>query len=135
MNTVRSCARCKRTLTKKRTQARKRHCFRCEILIRREQKAQAHERRVISTYGLRPGDYQKLLDSQDGHCAVFGCPAKGVTKWLAVEHDHKLVGRVSVRGLMCSRHNGWLAHAGDDPRVFDSIAAYLRDPPARKVLL
>jgi hypothetical protein len=135
MNAVRSCAKCKRTLTKKRNSARKKYCYRCEHLIRREQKAQAHERRVIAVYGLYPGDYQDLLDAQDGKCAVFGCKAKGVTKWLAVEHDHKMSGRASVRGLCCSRHNSWLAHSGDDPRVFDSIAAYLRSPPARKVLL
>jgi len=130
----RSCARCKNTLTKPRTQARKRYCFRCEILNRRESKAKAHETRVMKVYGLRPGEYGLLLKAQDGHCPVFGCKAKGVTKWLAVEHDHKLSGRVSVRGLMCSMHNGWIGRAGDDPRVFDSIAAYLRNPPARRVL-
>jgi hypothetical protein len=135
MITQRSCARCKNTLTKKRAQTRKRYCFRCEHLTRRESKAKAHEQRVMTVYGLRPGEYDLLLKAQDGSCAVFNCRAKGVTKYLAVEHDHKLTGRVSVRGLMCSMHNGWIGRAGDDPRVFDSIAAYLRDPPARKVLL
>jgi len=32
-------------------------------------------------------------------------------------------------------HNEWIGRAGDSPEVFDSLAAYLRDPPARKLLM
>jgi len=135
MNVSRSCARCSNKLTKNRVAKRKRYCFKCEVINKREQRARAHEGRVIKTYGLRPGEYQLLLDAQGGKCPVKGCRANGRTKFLAVEHDHKLgFTRLAVRGLMCSMHNNWIGRAGDDPEVFDSIAAYLRNPPAREVL-
>jgi Recombination endonuclease VII len=108
----------------------------CEVANKREAKERAHERRVINLYGLKPGDYAKLLKSQGGYCAIRRCKARGVSRALAVEHNHKLGfrNRKAVRGLMCKTHNKWIGMAGDDPEVFDSIAEYLRDPPAQKVL-
>jgi hypothetical protein len=67
---------------------------------------------------------------------VRGCKARGVSRALAVEHDHKkgLHNRKAVRGLMCKTHNKWIGMAGDDPDVFLSLYEYLTDPPAQKVL-
>jgi len=62
--------------------------------------APAHERRVQRTYGLKPGEYQAMLDAQDGRCAI--CGNRPVTIRLAVDHDHE-TGR--VRGLLCKRCN------------------------------
>jgi hypothetical protein len=77
-----------------------------------------------------------MLIAQHGFCAVHKCRARGVSKALAVEHNHKLGlhNRKAVRGIMCAQHNKWIGMAGDDPEVFESIARYLRDPPAQKVL-
>jgi hypothetical protein len=85
---------------------------------------------------MKPGDYRKLYESQDGRCAIKNCRARGVRVRLAVDHDHKLGfrNRKAVRGLLCKRHNRMIGQAGDDPEVFDSIAAYLRHPPAWEVL-
>lgn len=110
---------------------------RCVTHWRAEKKrrsAVAHEARSIGVYGLLPGDYEALYAAQGGRCAIHGCRAAGGTRRLAVEHDHKLEGRESVRGLVCAVHNEWIGRAGDDPEVFDSLAEYLRNPPARRVL-
>ena len=129
----RKCYECRKPLTSKR--ARKKYCYHCEVAVRKIQKQQAHDRRVEKVYGLLPGDYALLYAAQGGRCAIFGCKARGLKIALAVEHDHLLgFTRLAVRGLTCKRHNAMIAFAGDDPRVFDSLAEYLRNPPARGVL-
>jgi hypothetical protein len=97
----------------------------------------AHDRRVSGLYGLRPGEYQRLYLAQGGRCAIKGCRARGIRRRLPVDHDHKqgLHNRRAVRGLLCSTHNQWLGRAGDDPEVFESIAEYLRNPPAQRILV
>jgi hypothetical protein len=131
----RACRRCGRALSKGRLRLNKMFCHPCELVNRRESRDRAHERRVVDVYGLEPGDYALILEAQGGRCPVKGCHANGTTKRLAVEHEHALGNtREAVRGLVCGRHNEWIGLAGDDPEVFESIAAFLRDPPARKVL-
>jgi hypothetical protein len=98
---------------------------------------------VLKMYGLLPGEYAKLLAYQGGTCAILNCKARGVYVALAVDHDHKCdkghpkqIGcRKCVRGLLCKRHNREIGFNGDDPDVFESIADYLRSPPAKEVLL
>lgn len=113
------------------------YCAAC----RTDQKRRAHDGRVESV-DFTGSDYWRLYEAQDGHCAIKGCRANGRTRFLSVEHDHKCTRghdpkvwcRYCVRGLTCGMHNGWLGKAADDPEVFDSLADYLRNPPARKVL-
>ena len=62
--------------------------------------AKAHERRVQRTYGLEPGQYEAMLASQGGRCAI--CGNRPVKRRLAVDHDH-ITNR--VRGLLCMRCN------------------------------
>lgn len=133
MSERRRCARCDRQLSDARQ--RFKHCGRCEPKVKREQKERAHARAVERTYGLLPGDYQAMYEAQGGKCAIAKCRARGITRRLAVEHDHKIGNvREAVRGLVCSKHNEWIGQAGDDPEVFASLAAYLINPPAREVL-
>jgi uncharacterized C2H2 Zn-finger protein len=92
---------------------------------------------VQKTYGLEPGDYDKLYRFQGGRCAL--CQrGKGITKRLAVDHDHKCCpGPVScgkcVRGLVCGRCNSVLAHARDELGFFTRSHGYLLYPPARRL--
>lgn len=110
---------------------------RCATHWRAEKKrrsAASHESRVTDVYGLLPGDYERLYAAQGGRCAIHGCRARGISRRLSVDHDHKLEGRASVRGLLCSDHNSWIGRAADDPEVFLALAEYLKNPPAVKVL-
>jgi hypothetical protein len=136
MAKARDCPRCNKPLTVKRQNQRKKYCYLCDCAVKREQRQAAHDRRVEKLYGLRPGEYQKLYEVQGGRCAVHGCRARGLSIALAVDHDHAigLGNRKAVRGLMCKTHNKWIGMAHDDPEVFDSLAGYLRDPPAQRTL-
>ena len=137
-----NCTDCGNKLSKPRLAARKRKCYRCEVAARRKGKAKAHDRQIESE-DFTAEDYWQLYESQGGKCAVFSCRANGRTKHLTVEHDHSCENghhparwcRACVRGLTCGMHNEWIGRAGDEPEVFDSLAAYLRDPPARKTLM
>lgn len=142
MPAVPTCTRCKRKLTKPRIAARKRKCYPCEMAVKREGKQRAHDRQIESE-DFTAEDYWQLYREQDGHCAIYTCRAQGKSKHLVVEHDHACeMGhppnrwcRVCVRGLTCSQHNEWIGRTGDNPEIFDSLAQYLRDPPARETLL
>jgi hypothetical protein len=135
------CRRCGRKLSKKQLEARKRHCYPCQCTIRMEQKVKAHDRSIESEDFTRE-DYWLLYQEQGGRCAIWECRATGKSRRLAVEHDHKCdMGhdpkrwcRACVRGLVCAMHNEWIGRSGDNPKVFDSIADYLREPPARTIM-
>jgi len=99
--------------------------------FRAAQKARQHDAMVQRVYGLEPGEYARLLAAQGGRCAVTGCRATGKTKMLAVDHDHKTG---EVRGILCGPHNRLIGYNRDNPEAFRSLAAYLEDPPARRVL-
>jgi recombination endonuclease VII len=137
-----NCTRCGRKLSKPRLAARKQKCYPCECAVRREQRQRTHDRNIESE-DFTSADYWQLFEAQDGTCAVYSCRAKGKSKHLTVEHDHacenghdpKRWCRACVRGLTCGQHNEWIGRSGDDPEVFDSLASYLRDPPAREMLM
>jgi hypothetical protein len=137
-----NCSRCGRKLSKPRILANKRKCYLCEVAVRREQKQRAHDRNIESA-DFTSADYWLLYESQGGTCAILTCRAKGKSKHLAVEHDHSCeMGhdknrwcRACVRGLTCSQHNEWIGRTGDNPEIFDSLADYLRNPPAREILM
>jgi hypothetical protein len=85
---------------------------------------------VAAVYGLKDGQYEALYAAQGGVCAICR-RAKGLTKKLAVDHDHKTG---YVRGLLCSPCNKLLGHLRDDPNLAAGIWAYLVKPPAHNVI-
>lgn len=107
---------------------RSRRCATHQRAHRKAQKARAADARVVRVYGLAPGEYERLLEFQGGTCAIPGCPARGVTKRLAVDHDHETG---EVRGLLCGPHNYELLgkFAGDLQAGLD----YLDNPPAARL--
>lgn len=96
-------------------------------------KLAAHDKMVQRVYGLEPGDYDRLYEAQGGVCGGCGpwSGRSGKTKKLAVDHDHQ---SGEVRGLLCSDCNRGIGRYRDNPEIFDNLAEYLRNPPARKVL-
>lgn len=72
-------------------------------------------------YGLSIEDYERLLETQGGVCAICQrVPPQGI---FAVDHDHATG---EVRGLLCqSRCNRALGLFGDDPEVLVRAADYL----------
>lgn len=109
---------------------------------RKHNRSTAHERRVKETYSLQPGQYGLILEAQGGVCAICGprTGRRGVYKSLAVDHDHSCCsGKTScgrcVRGLLCGTCNTMLGRQHDDIETFVRAVEYLRNPPARTVLV
>ncbi|WP_234335952.1 endonuclease VII domain-containing protein [Streptomyces sp. NRRL S-920] len=94
--------------------------------MKKRRKETAHELAVQNTYGLAPGDYDKLYRLQGGRCAICR-RATGATRRLSVDHDHA---SGAVRGLLCRPCNSMLGHARDDIEFFQRAIAYLILPPA-----
>lgn len=76
-------------------------------------------------YGISLEDYERLLQTQDGKCAICGTTSpgrKGVVHF-AVDHDHE---SNTVRGLLCASCNQGLGRMNDDPERLEAAARYLR---------
>jgi hypothetical protein len=62
-------------------------------------------------FGMTPDDYERILASQGGVCAICGKPPKP-GKHLAIDHNHSTG---NVRGLLCFRCNFGLSYFSEDP--------------------
>lgn len=81
----------------------------------------AHEKYVIKTYGLIPGEYAEMLARQDGRCAI--CARIPRNRRLAVDHDHNTG---EVRGLLCFTCNHYvLRYIEGDPIASHNAAIYI----------
>lgn len=78
--------------------------------------------RRLRKYGLTAAEYDALLKTQDGRCAI--CRRKPKTRRLSVDHDHSLKGRASVRGILCMRCNRYLV-AKNDLNTIHDVEEYL----------
>lgn len=94
-----------------------------------ENKKRYHAGRIRREYGLPEGEYENLLASQGGGCAICGITEKatnaadGKARRLDVDHDH-VTGE--VRGICCSTCNNGLGCFRDDPILIQKAVEYLR---------
>lgn len=72
-------------------------------------------------YGLTPGDYDEIMKSQGGKCAICLSYLNGRG---SVDHCHN---SKKVRGLLCSECNFGLGHSRDSPEVIRSAIAYISE--------
>lgn len=94
------------------------------------QSANAHANRIEQTFGITGEDYARLLEAQNGRCAICGNRPRKLR--LAVDHNHATG---EVRGLLCKRCNkNLLGGAHDATDLLRAAINYLEDPPARRVL-
>lgn len=106
----------------------RRECKKCENLRSREyhnknkekRKAQHKEWRNKTKYGLASGEYELILKSQNGVCAI--CKNKSERKNLAVDHSHKTG---NVRGLLCNNCNNGLGRFMDNKSFLMAAIEYL----------
>ena len=90
-------------------------------------------------FNLSPDQWNELLASQYGGCAICGATEAGGIGRFHVDHDHKCCpGKRScgkcVRGLLCNRCNTGIGQFKDDPSRLDSAARYLRRHNAEGVM-
>lgn len=81
-------------------------------------------------YGLTSTQFDALLASQGGGCAVCKTPDPGGRGTWHIDHDHTCCpGKRScgacIRGILCSGCNIGLGHFGDDADRLMQAAAYL----------
>lgn len=99
-------------------------CWTHHYAFKQLTKAKNHERYVQQTYGLDPGEYEKLYDFQGGRCPIC-LTATGAGKKLAVDHDHETG---EPRGLLNYRCNRELL-GFFDLAALERAVEYLRNPP------
>ena len=77
------------------------------------------------TYGITTEQYDSLLRSQDGKCAICKTDQPGGkgNKRFHVDHIH---GTTTIRGLLCSRCNQMVGYSLDQPEILEAGASYLR---------
>ena len=73
----------------------------------------------LKRYGLTEERYQKMLQDQDGKCAIC---TEEMTK-VCVDHCHD---SREVRGLLCDACNVGLGRFKDDEAVLERALAYIR---------
>lgn len=85
-------------------------------------------------YGLSSEKYQKLLDHQNGTCAICGkeekIEIKGKLLSLAVDHCHT---SGDVRGLLCNNCNRGLGLFNDSIESLTNAISYLSSPPIESI--
>lgn len=78
------------------------------------------KRTLRDTYELTLEDYDRMLESQHGRCAI--CRQAPAEKLLSIDHDHS---SGKVRGLLCSACNFAIGTFNDDPKRIKRAARYL----------
>ncbi len=106
------------------------YCKKCHQSYKKEN----YNAKVIKGYHLRRvykitlEDYQELFRAQGGVCAICHRPEtivdakNGLTRDLAVDHDHKM-GR--VRGLLCRRCNQAMGLLDEDRNLLQRMIDYI----------
>lgn len=84
--------------------------------------AQKRDAGLRARYGIGVQEYNQLLESQNGVCAICKetCPTG---RNLAVDHSHK---SGKVRGLLCVRCNQGLGHFMDSEELITRMLEYAR---------
>ena len=89
----------------------------------------ARTTRLAAIFSITPEEYDLILAEQGGGCGICSKPPKP-GKRHAVDHDHQTG---FVRGLLCFYCNKRVLGART-AEVLVKTAAYVTDPPARRVL-
>jgi hypothetical protein len=76
------------------------------------------------TYGISQEQYEELLASQEGCCAVCGKTPEEEGKNLAVDHDHATG---EIYGILCTLCNKNLIGRIREPAAFRRAAEYLEE--------
>lgn len=87
------------------------------------------DKALLRTYGITREEYERILASQDGVCAI--CHQPPGARRLCVDHDHKTG---FVRGLACWRCNYGLSWYRDSFYSLLGAAVYIAKPPAFAII-
>jgi len=99
-------------------------CKECHAELKKAKgKLYDRERKLKFKYGVDLNDYERLLEEQEGCCAICGVtPENEPYGVLSVDHNHDTG---EVRGLLCNACNRVLGFAKDSKQVLKKAYAYL----------
>lgn len=130
-------ARCKPCRIEKTRQPRRSTLTPEQLAIRRAKDAQYRTPEVklrerLNNYHMTIEQYDEMLASQGGVCALCGEPPADGANRLSVDHDHKCCPKAStscgkcIRGLIHMKCNSGLGNFGDDIQMLEKAIAYLK---------
>jgi hypothetical protein len=122
------CKECQSKRAKEKRQSDPEYRARCNEKSRQYRKTNREQTRASQRnaylkwkYGITTEDYNSLMQSQKGACAICKAPESSWGKF-AVDHCHQ-TGR--VRGLLCFNCNTSIGKMNDDPSLLRRAAEYL----------
>jgi len=85
---------------------------------------------LLRRYGISVEDFERMLERQDGRCAICKRTEPGTRGW-HVDHDHSHHEDGSgcpdcVRGILCSLCNNALGMVNDSTEILNNMISYLR---------
>lgn len=89
----------------------------------------ARKDRLLRVFGLSEANYEQILYSQEGVCAICRLPERALSRFtrlprrLAIDHDHTTG---IVRGLLCYNCNSLCGLAHDDVLRLQAAIDYLQ---------
>lgn len=102
-------------------------CIECKRKYNNSNKGKSNKLNYL--YSLTLEEYDRMLEAQDGVCAICGRPETHVTGFggvdrLSVDHDHETEG---IRGLLCRKCNLIIGNADDNVGILVGAIKYLTD--------
>lgn len=100
-----------------------------DIRLRKEKRKLAGQaRRAKKSFGMSLEEKALVIEFQGGGCICMDWTGyNGSTRALSTDHDHATG---VIRGELCKHCNDLLGRVRDDPRYFERMIAYLKNPPA-----
>jgi hypothetical protein len=98
--------------------------------MKKKVKLSPRDARLKRLYGLQPGEFEKVLEFQNGVCFICEKPPKE-GKNLHVDHCHHTG---LTRGLLCWKDNVAVGKFNDDSTRCYRASKYLISPPVTEAL-
>lgn len=97
---------------------------------RNKRTAQARNSHLKKKFNISLKEFNRLVESQFGKCAICGCNVMEILKdrrgrmvpQAYVDHDHKTK---KIRGILCMSCNTALGHFKDNPKLLRKAIGYL----------
>ncbi len=85
----------------------------------------ATDTHMKNRYGMNQRDYDAVLKSQGGGCAICGTKKCSTGKNFAWDHDHAVTEHIELRGLLCTKCNNALGNFKDNVNNLMNAIHYL----------
>lgn len=106
-------------------------CEACKAAMSEYMKPRSRNNALMHKYGMSEAEFEGRLAAQGGVCASCGDPEDEDKRRFHVDHDHTTG---EIRGILCHGCNVSLGHLKDDISRITSLANYLGQFQASRIL-